>query len=131
MIDWLGWLKRLEFATVGALAIAGLCLMIGQSAERYADATTASAARLAAREAAADGQSAARFNGIDYSATGSIKGPRRRRFAVQSGRLDRFSLRRPPHRARPRQDRGEPNLRYIHSRLPNRRSGGLATDRLR
>ncbi len=75
MIDWLGWLKRLEFATVGALAIAGLCLMIGQSAERYADATRASAARLAAREAAANGQSAARFNGIDYSATGSIKGP--------------------------------------------------------
>ena len=67
MIDWLGWLKRLEFATVGALAIAGLCLMIGQSAERYADATTASAARLAARAAPADGQSPARFNGIDYS----------------------------------------------------------------
>ena len=74
MIDWLGWLKRLEFATVGALAIAGLCLMIGQSAERYADATTAAAARLAAREAPANGQAAARFNGIDYSATGSIKG---------------------------------------------------------
>ncbi len=75
MIDWLGWLKRLEFATVGALAIAGLCLMIGQSAERYADATTASAARLAAaREATADGQSAARFNAIDYSAIGSVKG---------------------------------------------------------
>ena len=55
MIDWLGWLKRLEFTTVAALAIAGLCLMIGQSAERYADATTASAARLAAREAPADG----------------------------------------------------------------------------
>ena len=75
MIDWLGWLKRLEFATVGALAIVGLCLMIGQSAERYADATTSSAARLlAAREATADGQSAARFDGIDYSATGSVKG---------------------------------------------------------
>ena len=73
MIDWLGWLKRLEFTTVAALAIAGLCLMIGQSAERYADATTA-AARLAAREAPADGQSAARFNAIDYSATGSVKG---------------------------------------------------------
>jgi hypothetical protein len=63
MIDWLGWLKRLEFTTVAALAIAGLCLLIGQSAERYADATTASAARLA------------RLNGIDYSATGSVKAP--------------------------------------------------------
>lgn len=73
MIDWLDWLKRLEFTTVAALAIAGLCLMIGQSAERYADATT-TAARLAAREAPADGQSAARSNMIDYSATGSIKG---------------------------------------------------------
>ena len=71
MIDWLEWLKRLEFATVGALAIAGLCLMIGQSA----DATTAAAARMAARAAPADGGSGARFNGIDYSATGSIKGP--------------------------------------------------------
>jgi hypothetical protein len=75
MIDWLEWLKRLEFATVGALAIAGLSLMIGQSAERYADATTAAAARMAARAAPADGGSGARFNGIDYSATGSIKGP--------------------------------------------------------
>jgi hypothetical protein len=75
MIDWLGWLKRLEFATVGALAIAGLCLMIGQSAERYADAKTAAAALLAAREASVGGQSAVRFTGIDYSATGSIKGP--------------------------------------------------------
>jgi hypothetical protein len=74
MIDWLGWLKRLEFTTVAALAIAGLCLMIGQSAERFADATTTSAARLAAREASADGQSTARPNVIDYSATGSIKG---------------------------------------------------------
>ena len=72
MIDWL---KRLEFTTVTALAIAGLCLMIGQSAERYADATTASAASLAAREAPADGQSTARFNVIDYSATGSVKAP--------------------------------------------------------
>ena len=71
MIDWL---KRLEFTTVAALAIAGLCLMIGQSAERYADATTTAAARLAAREAPADGQSAARSNMIDYSATGSVKG---------------------------------------------------------
>jgi hypothetical protein len=71
MIDWL---KRLEFATIGALAIASLCLMIGESAERYADATTAAAARMAARAAPADGGSGARFKGIDYSATGSIKG---------------------------------------------------------
>ena len=71
MIDWL---KRLEFTTVAALAIAGLCLMIGQSAERYADATTTASARLAAHEAPADGQSAARSNMIDYSATGSVKG---------------------------------------------------------
>jgi hypothetical protein len=75
MIDWLDWLKRLEFATVAALAIAGLCLMIGQVAERYADATVTAAARLATREAPPEGQSTARFNMIDYSATGSIKGP--------------------------------------------------------
>jgi hypothetical protein len=75
MIDWLEWLKRLEFATVGSLAIAGLCLMIGQSAERYADAKTAAVALQAAREASADGRSAAHFSGIDYSATGSIKQP--------------------------------------------------------
>jgi hypothetical protein len=74
MIDWLAWLKRLEFATVGALAIACLSLMIGQSAERYADSATAAAARMAARESLTDGGSAVRFNGIDYSATGSIKG---------------------------------------------------------
>ena len=74
MIDWLGWLRKLEFTTVAAIAIAGLCLMIGQSAERYADATTAEAARLAAREAPANGQTTARFNEIDYSATGALRG---------------------------------------------------------
>jgi len=74
MIDWLGWLRKLEFTTVAAIAIAGLCLMIGQSAERYADATTAETARLAARDVAAKDQPAARFNSIDYSAIGAIKG---------------------------------------------------------
>ena len=74
MIDWLGWLRKLEFTTVAALAIAGLCLMIGQSAERYADATAAESARLAARDALANRQTIARFDGIDYSAIGSVKG---------------------------------------------------------
>lgn len=74
MIDWLGWLRKLEFTTVAALAIAGLCLMVGQSAERYADATTAESARLAARDALADRQTTVRFDGIDYSATGALKG---------------------------------------------------------
>lgn len=74
MIDWLGWLKRLEFTTVAAIAIAGLCLLIGQSAERYADATAAESARLAAREAATGGQSTIRFGSVDYAATGAIKG---------------------------------------------------------
>ena len=69
MIDWLGWLRKLEFTTVAALAIAGLCLMIGQSAERYADATAAESARLLANR-----QTIARFDGIDYSATGALKG---------------------------------------------------------
>ena len=73
MIDWLEWLKRLEFATVGALGIAALCLMIGETAERYADATTAAAARVAARDAQVAHGSGVRFDGIDYSATGSIK----------------------------------------------------------
>ncbi len=75
MIDWLGWLRRLEFATVASLGIAGFCLMVGQSAERYADATTASATRLAARQTPPDGGSTARFNVIDYGATGSINRP--------------------------------------------------------
>ena len=74
MIDWLGWLRKLEFTTVAALAIAGLCLMIGQSAERYADATAAESARLAARDALANRQTIARFDGSDYSATGALKG---------------------------------------------------------
>jgi hypothetical protein len=73
-MDWLGWLKKLEFTAIGAIAIAGLCLMIGQSAENYADATAADAARLAARDAKADRQGTTRFNVIDYSATGAIKG---------------------------------------------------------
>jgi hypothetical protein len=75
MIDWLGWLKRLEFATVGALGIAALCLMIGETAERYADATTAAAARVAAREAQAAHGSGVQFEGVDYSMTGAIKRP--------------------------------------------------------
>jgi hypothetical protein len=74
MIDWLEWLKRLEFATVGALGIAGVCLMIGQTAERYADATTAAEARIAARAAPVGSGSTARFDGVDYTTTGSIKG---------------------------------------------------------
>ena len=50
MIDWLGWLRKLEFTTVAALAIAGL------------------------RDALANRQTIARFDGIDYSATGALKG---------------------------------------------------------
>ena len=42
--------------------------------ERFADATTASAARLAAREAPAAGTRDLRFNAIDYSAVGAVKG---------------------------------------------------------
>ena len=73
MIDWLRWLKRLEFASVTAMAIAGLCLLIGQSAERYADASLAAAARLAAHANAAGGGSAARFDDVDFSPTGAVR----------------------------------------------------------
>ena len=75
MFDWLGWLRRLEFTTVAALAIAALCLVVGQAAERFADANAPSAAMLAANGASgpADGRSTARFNVIDYATTGSVK----------------------------------------------------------
>ena len=39
------WLKRLEFPAIGAVAIAIISLMIGQSAERYADTETEVAAQ--------------------------------------------------------------------------------------
>ena len=75
MIDWLGWLKRLEFTAVAALAIAGLCLLIGQSAERYRRCDhglrrSPGGARVGNR-GAIRGE---RFNAIDYATTGSIKG---------------------------------------------------------
>ncbi len=71
--DRLGWIRRVEFTAVVAVAIALLCVMIGQGAERYAAEATPSMVALAdANGEKAHG--AAIFNTIDYATTGSIKG---------------------------------------------------------
>ena len=72
MVDWAGWLRRMEFTAIGAIALAGLSLMLGQGAQQYAEANAPSAVRLAGGETQA--QAAARLNVIDYATTGSIKG---------------------------------------------------------
>jgi hypothetical protein len=73
MIDWLGWLRRLEFTAVAAIAIAGLSLVLGQSAQQLTE-TTAPRLAAGATPGPADSQSIARLNVIDYATTGSIKG---------------------------------------------------------
>jgi hypothetical protein len=72
MVDWLGWLRRMEFTAIGAIVIAALSLIIGQSAQQFAETTAPSAVRLAGGETQA--QAAARLNVIDFATTGSIKG---------------------------------------------------------
>ncbi len=75
--DRLGWIRRLEFTAVAAAAIAFLCVMIGQGAERYAAVTMPTSVALAdANGGKANGEArrAPIFNAIDYATTGSIKG---------------------------------------------------------
>ena len=67
------WLRRLEFPAIGAVAIAIISLMIGQSAERYADTENQAGAQSDAIADSSD-KSAPAFNAIDYTTTGSIKG---------------------------------------------------------
>ena len=71
MFDWLGWLRRLEFTAVAAMAIAGICLVVGERAQQFAEANAPRVVRLAGET---DGQAANRLNVIDYATTGSIKG---------------------------------------------------------
>ena len=70
------WLKRLEFPAIGAVAIAIISIMLGQSAERYADTETEVAAQsdATAPTVSSNDGSAPTFNAIDYTTTGSIKG---------------------------------------------------------
>ena len=70
------WLKRLEFPAIGAAAIAIVSIMLGQSAERYADTETEVAAQGDATAPSPDSsdKNAPTFNAIDYTTTGSIKG---------------------------------------------------------
>jgi hypothetical protein len=75
--DRLGWIKRLEFPAVAALAVAILCVLIGQAAERYASGASTSLIALfdpSAAETKAESRASPIFNTIDYATTGSIKG---------------------------------------------------------
>ncbi len=73
--DQLGRIKRLEFTAVAAAAIAIACVLIGQSAERYAASSAPSQIAIAAAaKANAETHGAPIFNTIDYATTGSIKG---------------------------------------------------------
>jgi hypothetical protein len=71
MFDWLGWLRRLEFTALAAMAIAGLCIMVGQSAQRFAEQTAPHVIRLAG---SSDAGATSRLSVIDYASTGSIGG---------------------------------------------------------
>ena len=74
--DERGWLRHLEFTAVAAMATVVLCVMIGQSAERYAENAAApeTQAVAIAQSSAAPNKNAPVFNAIDYPTTGSLKG---------------------------------------------------------
>jgi hypothetical protein len=76
MVDWLAWLRRLEFTAVAAIVIAGLCLVLGQDAARYAEVNGPSPTRLAGGGAPgrAGIASVSRLSVIDYATTGAISG---------------------------------------------------------
>ena len=59
----------LSFAALTAAGLTLICIAIGQGAEQFADLTTP---RIATGEVAA--AKTPKFNAIDYSATGSLKG---------------------------------------------------------
>lgn len=66
-----GWLKQIEFTVIAAIAIAAACVMIGQSAERYADSEASAVADATPQS---NGKNTPNFNAIDYATTGSVKG---------------------------------------------------------
>jgi hypothetical protein len=75
--DRLGWMKRLEFPAIAALAVAIVSVLIGQAAERYADGASTSLIALfgpGAGETKAESRAAPLFNTIDYATTGSVHG---------------------------------------------------------
>jgi hypothetical protein len=75
--DQLGWMKRLEAPAIAALAVAIVCVLIGQVAERYAEGASTSLIALfspSAGETKAESRAAPLFNTIDYATTGSIHG---------------------------------------------------------
>lgn len=75
--DRLGWIKHLEFTAVAAVAIAIACVMIGQSAERYAASAPPPVVALSdpgTGKTKAETRGAPIFNTIDYATTGSVKG---------------------------------------------------------
>lgn len=70
-------IKHLEFTFVVAAAIAAACVMIGQSAERYAASEAQpviAASDPSGAKAASESHGGPVFNAIDYATTGSIKG---------------------------------------------------------
>jgi hypothetical protein len=75
--DRWGWIKRLEFPAVAGLAVAIVCVLIGQVAERYAAGAPLSLVALfdpGAGEVKAESRASPVFNTIDYATTGSTKG---------------------------------------------------------
>jgi hypothetical protein len=75
--DRLGWIKRLEFPAIVALAVAMACALIGEVAERYAAGASTSLIALfdpGGGETKAESRASPIFNTIDYATTGSIKG---------------------------------------------------------
>jgi hypothetical protein len=76
MVDWLAWLRRIEFTAVAAIVIAGMCVVLGQDAARFAEVNGPSPTRLAGGDTPGQAgiQSVSRLSVIDYAATGAIKG---------------------------------------------------------
>ena len=70
-----GWIRQIEFTAAAAIAMALICIAIGQTAERYAADTTAALAQADSKlQSLAPGKNTPVFNAIDYATTGSVKG---------------------------------------------------------
>jgi len=78
-MDWRfreqGWAKQIEFTAVAAIAMAVACVLIGQTAERYAASATSAIAEVDTKSNnTVYGKPAPVFNAIDFATTGSLKG---------------------------------------------------------
>ncbi len=72
-----GLMQRLEFAGATAAAITLICLIVGQSAERYVEGAAPVAVAVADPNPGAPRpgtRAVPIFNAIDYATTGAIKG---------------------------------------------------------